>query len=114
MALSADSHPTDLASAHAMIVATREALLAAEARASAGERGEIPGAADREAQVHNRQAAPRHARPILRAERDPGTTQLALADLQEDASQRDDGADGRCPGEDRTMKTAIRGIEAAN
>src|SRR6266478_1762648 len=37
MALSADSLPTDLASAHAMIVATREALLAAEARASAAE-----------------------------------------------------------------------------
>jgi transposase len=37
MAPSADSLPTDLASAHAMIIATREALLAAQARASAAE-----------------------------------------------------------------------------
>src|ERR1700686_5333667 len=105
MALSADSHPTDLASAHAMIVATREALLAAEARASAGERGEIPGAADREAQVHNRQAAPRHVRPILRAERDPGTTRAgAGGSAGRCLPGRDDGADGRCPGEDRSAK----------
>ena len=37
MALAVDSLPTDLAAAHAMIVAKHEALLAAEARASAAE-----------------------------------------------------------------------------
>src|SRR5262249_61034608 len=37
MGSTADSLPTDLAAAHAMIIAQREALLAAEARASAAE-----------------------------------------------------------------------------
>jgi len=37
MTLAVDSLPTDLAAAHAMIIAKHEALLAAEARASAAE-----------------------------------------------------------------------------
>ena len=63
-----DSLPTDLASAHALIIAQRQALSAAEtARHGGGERGAIPRAVDREAQVHDQEAAARSVRPILGA-----------------------------------------------
>ena len=88
MALSADSLPTDLASAHAMIVATREALLAAEARATGAE----SEAKFRALLIENLKytiAKLRHDRFGQSSERSAILEQLelALADLQEDASQ---------------------------
>ena len=88
MALSADSHPTDLASAHAMIVATREALLAAEARATAAE-SEAKFRALLIEKLKYTIAKLRHDRFGQSSERSAILEQLelALADLQEDASQ---------------------------
>jgi hypothetical protein len=54
-----DSLPTDLASAHALIIAQRAALLVAQ--------GEAQHRADREAQVHDQEAAARAVRTILGA-----------------------------------------------
>jgi transposase len=88
MALSADSLPTDLASAHAMIVATREALLAAEARATAAE-SEAKFRALLIEKLKYTIAKLRHDRFGQSSERSAILEQLelALADLQEDASQ---------------------------
>src|SRR5258708_19336183 len=88
MALSADSLPTDLASAHAMIVATREALLAAEARASAAE-SEAKFRALLIEKLKYTIAKLRHDTFGQSSERSAILEQLelALADLQEDASQ---------------------------
>jgi transposase len=88
MALSADSLPTDLASAHAMIVATREALLAAEARATAAE-SEAKFRALLIEKLKYTIAKLRHDTFGQSSERSAILEQLelALADLQEDASQ---------------------------
>jgi hypothetical protein len=49
-----DSLPTNLASAHALIIAQREALSAAQERAAAAEsEAQYRAAIDREAQVHD-------------------------------------------------------------
>src|ERR1700736_4957499 len=88
MALSADSLPTDLASAHAMIVATREALLAAEARASAAE-SEAKFRALLIEKLKYTIAKLRHERFGQSSERSAILEQLelSLADLEEDASE---------------------------
>ena len=83
-----DSLPTDLASAHALIIAQREALSAAEAASrGGGERSAIPGAVDREAEVHDQEA--QHERFGQSSERGALLDQLELqlADLEEDAAQ---------------------------
>jgi hypothetical protein len=87
MALSADSLPNDLASAHAMIVATREALLAAEARASAAESEAKHRALLIEKLKYTCQAAARQVWAILGAGRDPGSAR-GVTDAAETAVQR--------------------------
>src|SRR5258707_6791643 len=88
MALSADSLPTDLASAHAMIVATRDALLTSEARDSAAE-SEAKFRALLIEKLKYTIAKLRHDTFGQSSERSAILEQLelALADLQEDASQ---------------------------
>src|SRR5258705_1784691 len=88
MALSADSLPSDLAGAHGMIVARREALLAAEARASAAE-SEAKFRALLIEKLKYTIAKLRHDTFGQSSERSAILEQLelALADLQEDASQ---------------------------
>src|SRR3984893_15234829 len=98
MALSADSLPTDLASAHAMIVATRETLLAAEARASAAE-SEAKFRALLIEKLKYTIAKLRHDTFGQSSERSAILEQLelALADLQEDASQAETTAQMAAP-----------------
>jgi transposase len=83
-----DSLPTDLAAAHAMIVATRAALLAAEARASALE-SEAKHRALLIEQMKFTIAKLRHEQYGQSSERGAILEQLELrlADLEEDASQ---------------------------
>ena len=65
------------------------------------ERGEAPGAADREAQIYDRQAAPRQVRPIFGAGRHPGATRAgARGDGRRCRSGGNGGADGSCSGQD--------------
>ena len=88
MASNADSLPTDLASAHAVIMATREALAAAEARASAGE-SEAKFRALLIEKLKYSIAKLRHDKFGQSAERGAILDQLelSLADLEEDAAQ---------------------------
>ena len=88
MNLATDSLPTDLAAAHAMIVETRAALLAAEARASALE-SEAKHRALLIEKLKYTIAKLRHEKFGQSSERGAILEQLelALADLQEDASQ---------------------------
>jgi transposase len=88
MASNADSLPTDLASAHAVIMATREALAAAEARASAAE-SEAKFRALLIEKLKYSIAKLRHDKFGQSAERGAILDQLelSLADLEEDAAQ---------------------------
>ena len=88
MALAVDSLPTDLAAAHAMIVAKHEALLAAEARASAAE-SEAKHRALLIEKLKYTIAKLRHEKFGQSSERGAILEQLelALAELQEDAAQ---------------------------
>src|SRR2546425_895898 len=93
MTLTADSLPTDLAAAHAMIIAQRDALLAAEARARAAE----SEAKFRELLIEKLKytiAKLRHEKFGQSSERGAILEQLelALADLEEDASQAETAA----------------------
>jgi transposase len=93
MASTADSLPTDLAAAHAMIIAQREALVAAEARASAAE-----SEAKHRALVIEKLKFTigkfRHGKFGQSSERGAILEQLELqlADLQEDAAQAEAAA----------------------
>jgi transposase len=91
-----DSLPTDLASAHAVIVDMRAALLAAQARASALE-SEAKFRALLIEKLKLMIAKLRHARFDQSSER--GTVleqlELSLADLEEDASEAESKAHGR-------------------
>jgi transposase len=93
MAPSADSLPTDLASAHAMIIATREALLAAEARASAAE-SEAKHRALLIEKLKYTIAKLRHDKFGQSSERGAILEQLelALAEMEEDAAQAETAA----------------------
>jgi transposase len=93
MAPSADSLPTDLASAHAMIIATREALLAAEARASAAE-SEAKHLALLIEKLKYTIAKLRHDKFGQSSERGAILEQLelALAEMEEDAAQAETAA----------------------
>jgi transposase len=88
MAPAADSLPTDLAAAHAMILETRAALLAAEARASALE-SEAKHRALLIEKLKYTIAKLRHERFGQSSERAAILEQLelSLADLEEDAAQ---------------------------
>jgi transposase len=88
MSSATDSLPTDLAAAHAMILDTRAALLAAEARASAAE-SEAKHRALLIEQLKYMIAKLRHEKFGQSSERGIVLEQLelALADLQEDAAQ---------------------------
>jgi transposase len=93
MVSTADSLPTDLAAAHAMIIAQREALVAAEARASAAE-----SEAKHRALVIEKLKFTigkfRHGKFGQSSERGAILEQLELqlADLQEDAAQAEAAA----------------------
>ena len=93
MAPSADSLLTDLASAHAMIIATREALLAAEARASAAE-SEAQHRALLIEKLKYTIAKLRHDKFGQSSERGAILEQLelALAEMEEDAAQAETAA----------------------
>src|SRR6266511_413046 len=93
MAPSADSLPTDLASAHAMIIATREALLAAQARASAAE-SEAKHRALLIEKLKYTIAKLRHDKFGQSSERGATLEQLelALAEMEEDAAQAETAA----------------------
>jgi transposase len=93
MAPSADSLPTDLASAHAMIIATREALLAAQARASAAE-SEAKHRALLIEKLKYTIAKLRHDKFGQSSERGAILEQLelALAEMEEDAAQAETAA----------------------
>jgi Transposase C of IS166 homeodomain len=88
MALAVDSLPTDLAAAHAMIIAKHEALLAAEARASAAE-SEAKHRALLIEKLKYTIAKLRHEKFGQSSERGAVLEQLelALAELEEDAAQ---------------------------
>ncbi len=88
MTLAVDSLPTDLAAAHAMIIAKHEALLAAEARASAAE-SEAKHRALLIEQLKYTIAKLRHERFGQSSERGAILEQLELklAELEEDASE---------------------------
>ena len=93
MTLAVDSLPTDIASAHAMIIAKHEALLAAEARASAAE-SEAKHRALLIEKLKYTIAKLRHERFGQSSERSAILEQLELqlADLQEDASAAETAA----------------------
>src|ERR671918_743191 len=88
MASSADSLPTDLASAHAMIIAQRQALLVAEAKAQNAE-AEARHRALLIEQMKFTIAKLRHEKFGQSSERGAFLDQLelALADMEEDASE---------------------------
>src|ERR671931_2650960 len=93
MVAAADSLPTDLAAAHAMIIAQRDALMAAEARASAAE-SEAQYRALLIEKLKYTIRKLRHERFGQSSER--GTLldqlELQLADLEEDAAQAEAAA----------------------
>jgi transposase len=88
MASSADSLPTDLAAAHALIIAQREALLVAEAKAQNAE-AEARHCALLIEQMKFTIAKLRHEKFGQSSERGAFLKQLelALADMEEDASE---------------------------
>jgi len=108
MALAVDSLPTDLAAAHAMIIAKHEALLAAEARASAAE-----SAAKHRALLIEKLkytiAKLRHEKFGQSSERGAILEQLelALAELEEDAAQAEATAEIAAA----EAKVAVRSFE---
>ena len=108
MAPSADSLPTDLASAHAMIIATREALLAAEARASAAE-SEAQHRALLIEKLKYTIAKLRHDKFGQSSERGAILEQLelALAEMEEDAAQAETAAQMAAA----AAKIAVRSFE---
>jgi transposase len=93
MRLAADSLPTDLAAAHAMIIAQHEALLAAEARASAAE-SEAKFRALLIEKLKYTIAKLRHEKFGQSSERGAILEQLelSLAELQADAAQAETAA----------------------
>lgn len=93
MTLTADSLPTDLAAAHAMIIAQHEALLVAQARASAAE-SEAKFRALLIEKMKYTIAKLRHEKFGQSSERGAILEQLelALADLEEDAAQAETAA----------------------
>jgi len=93
MADVADSLPADLASAHAIIIATHDALLAAEARASAAE-SEAQHRALLIEKLKYTIAKLRHEKFGQSSERGAILEQLelALADMEEDAAQAETAA----------------------
>jgi transposase len=93
MAPAADSLPTDLAAAHAMIIAQRDALMAAEARASAAE-SEAQYRALLIEKLKYTIRRLRHERFGQSSERGALLEQLELqlADLEEDAAQAEAAA----------------------
>src|SRR5258707_3754635 len=108
MALSADSLPTDLASAHAMIVATREALMAAQARASAAE-SEAKFRALLIEKLKYTIAKLRHEKFGQSSERSTILEQLelSLAELEEDVSEAETTAELAAA----QAKIVVRGFE---
>jgi transposase len=110
MASSADSLPTDLAAAHAMIIATREALLAAQARASALE-SEAKFRALLIEKLKYTIAKLRHERFGQSAERGAILEQLelSLAELEEDAAAAE--ATAQMAASAASEKVAVRVVE---
>jgi transposase len=108
MALAVDSLPTDLAAAHAMIIAKHEALLAAEARASAAE-SEAKHRALLIEKLKYTIAKLRREKFGQSSERGAILEQLelALAELQEDAAQAEATAEIAAP----EAKIAVRSFE---
>src|SRR5689334_14763324 len=93
MASIADSLPTDLAAAHAMIIAQREALLVAEAKAAAVESVAKSRALEIE-QLKYQIAKLRHEQYGQSSERSAVLEQLELklSELEEDASEAEAAA----------------------
>jgi transposase len=108
MALAVDSLPTDLAAAHAMIIAKHEALLAAEARASAAE-SEAKHRALLIEKLKYTIAKLRHEKFGQSSERGAVLEQLelALAELEEDAAQAEATAEIAAA----EAKVAVRSFE---
>jgi transposase len=108
MTLVADSLPTNLAAAHALIMAQHEALLAAEARASAAE-SEAKHRALLIEKLKYTIAKLRHRQFGQSSERGAILEQLelALADLEEDAAEAAAGAEMAAP----QAKVAVRSFE---
>jgi len=108
MALAVDSLPTELAAAHAMIIAKHEALLAAEARASAAER-EAKHRALLIEKLKYTIAKLRREKFGQSSERGAILEQLelALAELQEDAAQAEATAEIAAA----EAKVAVRSFE---
>jgi transposase len=108
MALAVDSLPADLAAAHAMIIAQREALLAAEARASAAE-SEAKHRALLIEKLKYTIASLRHEKFGQSSERGALLEQLelALAELEEDAAQAEATAEIAAA----EAKVAVRSFE---
>src|SRR6266404_3090937 len=94
MVSASDSLPTDLAAAHAMIIAQRDALMAAQARASAAE-SEAKFRALLIEKLKYTIAKLRHEKFGQSSERSTILEQLelSLAELQEDASQAETTAE---------------------
>jgi transposase len=108
MTLAVDSLPRDLAAAHAMIIAKHEALLAAEARASAAE-SEAKHRALLIEKLKHTIAKLRHEKFGQSSERGALLEQLelALADLQEDVAQAEATAEMAAA----EAKVAVHGFE---
>ena len=108
MTLAVDSLPTDLAAAHAMIIAKHEALLAAEARASAAE-SEAEHRALLIEKLKYTIAKLRREKFGQSSERGAILEQLelALAELQEDAAQAEATAEIAAA----EAKVAVRSFE---
>src|SRR5258707_7651910 len=113
-----DSRPTDLASAHALIMA-RSAGCSTGASNGGGERGAIPRAVDREAQVHDQEATARAVRPILGAWRAARAARASTRRLGRGCvASRNGGADGDCGRDERedcgaVLRTAPASAPAA-
>jgi transposase len=108
MALAVDSLPTDLAAAHAMIIAKHEELLAAQARASAAE-SEVKHRALLIEKLKYTIAKLRHEKFGQSSERGAILEQLelALAELEEDAAQ----AEATAEIAEAEAKVAVRSFE---
>jgi transposase len=108
MAPAADSLPTDLAAAHAMIIAQRDALMAAEARASAAE-SEAKFRALLIERLKYTIAKLRHEKFGQSSERSTVLEQLelSLAELEEDASEAETTAELAAA----RAKMVVRGFE---